>query len=123
MMPVGGLYMRNPRPFYALLLLLTFHLTASLHSGAQTRDVSFQARRDFCASGRVGGAAAGDFRGNGSKDLIVTNSLSTSTVVEMVRSIGDGTFAAPVPFQTGGRAPSGVVLTDINNDGKLDVVV
>ena len=115
--------MRFHRPFYALLLLLTFNLAASSFSGAQTSDVSFQARRDFFATGRAGGAAAGDFRGNGSKDLIVTNSLSTSTVVDMVRSNGDGTFAAPVPFPTGGRAPSGVVLGDLNNDGKVDVVV
>jgi len=115
--------MRFHRPFYALLLLLTFHLAASLSSGAQTRDVSFQGRRDFFATGRAGGAAAGDFRGDGSKDLVITNSLSTSTVLDMVRSNGDGTFAAPVPFPTGGTAPTGVALADINNDGKLDVIV
>jgi hypothetical protein len=39
--------MNNYRRFYALLLLLTFHLAASLSGGAQTQDVSFQARRDF----------------------------------------------------------------------------
>jgi hypothetical protein len=115
--------MRFHRPFYALLLLLTFHLAVSLPSDAQTRNVSFQARRDFSATGQTGGEAAGDFRGNGSKDLVITNSLSTSTVLDMVRSNGDGTFAAPVPFFTGGTAPSGVALSDINNDGKLDVVV
>ena len=115
--------MRFHRPFYALLLPLAFHLAVSLQSGAQTRNVSFQARRDFVATGGTGGAVAGDFRGNGSKDLVITNSLSTSTVLDMVRSNGDGTFAAPVPFLTGGTAPSGVALADINNDGKIDVVV
>jgi hypothetical protein len=111
------------RPLCATLLLLTFNVAMSLRSGAQTRNVSFQARRDFPAVGQAGGVVIADLRSNGSKDLVITNSLGSSTSLDVVRSNGDGSFARPLSFSTGGRAPSGIAVADVNNDGKLDVVV
>jgi hypothetical protein len=115
--------MRSILLFRTLALLLLCNCITNIHSVAQMNNVSFQARRDFAATGQAGGAAVGDFRGNGSMDLVITNALSSSTVLDMVRSNGDGTFAAPVPFSTGGVEPTGVAVADMNNDGKLDVVV
>ena len=65
------------RPLCATLLLLTFNVAMSLRSGAQTRNVSFQARRDFPAVGQAGGVVIADLRSNGSKDLVITNSLGS----------------------------------------------
>ena len=111
------------RPLCTLLLLLVINAAVSLQSGAQARNVSFQARRDYSAIGHAGGAAVGDFRGDGLKDVIVTSSSANSGSLAMLRNNGDGSFAQPVFFSTGGKAPFGVAVADINNDGTPDVVV
>ncbi len=115
--------MRLYRPLYTLLLLLTINIAVSLQSGAQPRNVSFQARHDYPAIPHASGSAAGDFRGNGLKDVIVTDSSANSRTLAMLRSNGDGSFAKPIFFSTGGGAPFAVAVADVNNDGTPDVVV
>ena len=41
----------------------------------------------------------------------------------MVLGNGDGTFQAPSPASTVGNAPGFLAAADLNNDGKLDLVV
>src|SRR5919106_255730 len=67
--------------------------------------------------------AAGDFNGDGRLDLVLT--INNEQIgVSLLRGNGDGTFAAPVnlPNTSGFDSPA-VAAVDLNNDGKLDVVI
>ncbi len=59
----------------------------------------------------------GDFNGDGKVDLVVTN----STNLDIFFGNGDGTFQAPIITNIG-TGLGAVVVVDLNNDGKLDVV-
>jgi len=85
-------------------------------------DGTFQSHVDY-ATGYGGYAvAAGDFNGDGSFDLIVTNyGLVGGNSVSLLLGNGDGTFRPHVDFTTGGT-PLFVVASDLNRDGKLDVI-
>ncbi|HEX7889447.1 MAG TPA: VCBS repeat-containing protein [Ramlibacter sp.] len=66
---------------------------------------------------------AGDFTGDGRLDLVVTHNDPTISV-SLLTGRGDGTFAAPVSLpNTSGFDSPDVVAADLNNDGKLDLVL
>jgi len=73
--------------------------------------------------------AAADVNGDGIPDLIVANScLSTGICgsdgsVDVLLGNGDGTFQSPVSYSSGGQGPFSLAVADLNNDGKLDIVV
>jgi hypothetical protein len=76
---------------------------------------------DFGAGNRPFGIAAGDFDGDGKVDLVVGR---TTGNVAFVKGSGDGTFAPPVVFiwkQAFFNAWA-FAASDVNGDGKLDVV-
>ena len=67
--------------------------------------------------------ATGDFNGDGRLDLVLTHN-NPQISVSLLTGRGDGTFNAPVSFpNTSGFDSPDVVATDLNNDGKLDLVV
>ena len=85
---------------------------------------TFNPKVNFPAGGATQDLAAGDFNGDGRVDLVV--SLNDPDVgLALLTGNGNGTFNAPVTFQTTTThvdSPA-IVATDLDNDGRLDVVL
>lgn len=75
------------------------------------------------------GLAIGDVDGDGRADLVWTDwglyGFSSGAAVTVLRSLGDGTFGAPVEYALDGQEDSvvGLVVSDLDGDGIADVAV
>jgi hypothetical protein len=65
----------------------------------------------------------GDLNGDGKDDVLQVHPELTPSTVDVYLSNGDGTFAASTNVQLSAFSLSGGVLTDINGDGKLDILL
>jgi hypothetical protein len=67
----------------------------------------------------------GDVNGDHRPDLVVSRPPSNlaNSGVEILLGTGDGTFQSPVVHDSGSPFPYSVTITDLNGDGKLDLVV
>lgn len=64
----------------------------------------------------------GDFNNDNKTDIAVSNYLSHS--IGIFLGYGNGSFANMMIYSTGeGSRPAGIAIDDLNNDGRLDVVV
>jgi hypothetical protein len=67
--------------------------------------------------------AVADFNGDGKSDIaVVNNGLGHGNTFSTLIGNGDGTFASPASTTLAGP-PTAIVATDMNHDGKADVVV
>ncbi|MGA8763263.1 MAG: VCBS repeat-containing protein [Candidatus Sulfotelmatobacter sp.] len=66
------------------------------------------------------GVAVGDFNGDHKQDIVTTD--HADSVVDVLLSNGNGTFAPAVPYSVA-SGPSSVAVGDFNHDGKLDLAV
>jgi FG-GAP-like repeat len=85
---------------------------------------SFRLKVDYPAGAQTQDLAAGDFNGDGRMDLVV--SLADAAIsLSLLTGNGDGTFNAPVNFENNAAQEDSpaVVATDLDNDGRLDVVL
>ncbi len=72
--------------------------------------------------------AVGDVNGDGKPDLLIANQCASSSNcasggVSVLLGKGDGTFRAAVAYGSGGINASFVAVTDLNHDGKPDLIV
>ncbi len=84
---------------------------------------TFQPKVQYPVDGQTQDVAAGDFNSDGRLDLVVT--INTPQIsLSLLLGNGNGTFNAAVNFpNTSGFDSPDVIATDLNNDGKLDVVI
>jgi len=66
--------------------------------------------------------AVADVNGDGHQDLLVANYYPNSSIGVLLGK-GDGTFLAPVTYNSGGQQPLSVAVADMNGDGKPDILV
>jgi hypothetical protein len=63
----------------------------------------------------------GDFNGDGKLDVATADGGPGPNTVSVLLGNGNGTFQAPVQYNTGAN-PTGIAVADFNGDGKLDLV-
>ncbi len=90
-------------------------------------DGTFQPPVVYQSGGRIAtGLAVGDVNGDGKIDLIVANYWPTGAgdggTLGVLLGNGDGTFQPAVTYRSGGDDALGVVVADVNGDGKPDIV-
>jgi hypothetical protein len=86
-------------------------------------DGTFQPKIEYPVASWTQDLAAGDFNGDGNVDLIVTIN-DPQIGLSLITGNGNGTFNAPVNFaNSSGFDSPAIVATDLDNDGRLDVVI
>ncbi len=103
---------------YSSNALYTFRNTST------AGNISFATRNDFATCGGAGGVdiAFGDIDGDGKGDLTIVNANSNIVCVQRnVSTVGNIVFSTGVSFSSG-TGPNGIKLSDLDGDGKLDVV-
>jgi len=87
-------------------------------------DGTFSRSGEYSAGSGIGQLSAVRLPGTSYSSLAVTNftALNGVNAVSILRNLGNGTFALPVPYATG-KAPASVVSLDFNHDGIADLAI
>ncbi len=91
-------------------------------------DGTFQSAQSFASGGyETNSVAIGDFNGDGNPDLALTSQCLDSTCqnggVSVLLGNGDGTFQTAQAYSSAGFEADSVAVTDVNGDGRADLVV
>ncbi|MES2646214.1 MAG: FG-GAP-like repeat-containing protein [Bacteroidota bacterium] len=101
----------------------TSNTVSIFRNNSTINNLSFASKIDIATGNRPRGIAIGDMDGDGNPDIIVANANSNTLSVYRNTSIVQGAifFASKLDFNTNSD-PRGVIITDIDNDGKPDIV-
>jgi hypothetical protein len=91
-------------------------------------DGTFQSAQSFSSAGyETNFVAVGDFNGDGNPDLVLTSQCQDSSCtnggVSVLIGNGNGTFQTAQSYTSVGFFADSVAVTDLNGDGKADLVV
>jgi hypothetical protein len=104
-------------------------VTANTSTGPGTVSVllgngngTFAGAVTYAVGTRPVSVAIGDLNGDNRPDLAVTGGDLGSNTASILLNKGDGTFLAQTTVVVGSTQPTSVALTDLDGDGKLDLV-
>jgi hypothetical protein len=87
-------------------------------------DGSFQGAETFMPGGSWAySVAIGDINRDGLPDLVVADQLTTGGSLSVLLGKGDGAFHKALNYPSGGPYAYSVAISDVNGDGKPDLVV
>jgi len=93
-------------------------------------DGTFQTAASYSSGGYFAyTVAVADVNGDGKPDLLVANNCAqrpcfgTDGIVSVLLGNGDGSFQAPVTYDSGAPGTVSAVVADVNGDGKVDLLV
>jgi len=98
------------------ILAVYLAMVVGAASAANPTSLTFFARRDY-AGLNAQQVAVADINGDGIPDLIASEGQ-----MEVLFGNGDGTFRTGASTSTGMLYVAGFVATDVNGDGKVDLV-
>src|SRR5258708_29234019 len=101
-----------PRIVRLMLVALLVFARPALASNT----IAFAPPSTITLSGETAGLATGDIDGDGKADIVVSN----GNFVSVLYGNGDGTFAAPVNYVSGGITR--ILEFDVNRHGRLDII-
>jgi len=98
--------------------------TISIYRNKSTAGAfDFAPRADILTGKIPSGLAIGDFDEDGKPDLVIINKFSnTLFILKNIGTLGNISFAKTEEYSTT-SSPSGVAISDIDGDGKVDIVV